>query len=144
MEYKNWSSLEYFSRKDFSCNGSECCHNSSPISLVMVHALNAIQNELGVSMGISSGYRCKKYNALIKRPKLSLHTYGLAADVYCIDPSNTANILELAKKLKCISPINPNLSVNVFIETCHDKIRNYVHLGLSPYASQILIKFDAF
>lgn len=80
------------------------------------HVLQPVREELGFSLTITSGYRCKRVNDLAKGAKNSDHLYGFAADIICQD---NAKLFEALKKYKFKQLINEyNLS---WVHVSYDK-----------------------
>lgn len=52
------------------------------LQALCVHVLQPLRDKLGKAITITSGYRCKALNKLIKGAKNSQHTEGKAADIY--------------------------------------------------------------
>lgn len=68
----------YFNLDEFRCN---CCLKNE-ISTDLVDALDAIREQLGFPLLISSGYRCPAHNARVSSTgDNGPHTTGLAADI---------------------------------------------------------------
>ena len=60
-----------------------------------------IRNAWGNPIPISSGYRCKDYNASIGGSLLSAHLYGIALD---LDMNNIVKVSELDELIEDIAP----------------------------------------
>jgi zinc D-Ala-D-Ala carboxypeptidase len=71
-----------FSRDEFACKGENCCGHSSPISLVLVTALQTLRNAVGQPIHVTSGFRCNIHNLKVAKTEFSQHTLGNAADIY--------------------------------------------------------------
>jgi len=71
----------HFSRSEFACNGQNCCGHSSPISIILVRALERLRKIVCLPLIVTSGYRCNVYNSEIAAAPLSAHTHALAADI---------------------------------------------------------------
>lgn len=89
---------------------------SNLISLIE-NLLDPLRELLGRSIIVSSGYRCKKLNDIVKGSKTSAHVKGLAADIHT--KGNNLELAYLAKDLpfdQCI---------------IYDKLENptWIHLG---------------
>ncbi len=65
------------SRTDFSC---PCC-GGNQISDKVVSLVKDIEKELGSSITITSGYRCKSHNKKVGGASNSQHLLGNAADI---------------------------------------------------------------
>ena len=75
------------------CQGHDCCGGSAPVDGRLIALLQRTRDILGVSLyccdpaypGAGSGFRCMKHNATVDGASPnSLHTCGLAADVWTI------------------------------------------------------------
>lgn len=69
---------EHFSENEFACH---CC------GMVLVHPelvrkLEALRQQAGCPVNVTSGYRCTEYNKVVGGVANSYHTFGMAADVY--------------------------------------------------------------
>ncbi len=74
--------LKYFKLSDFACKGDHCCNHSSPISIELLHKVDALRESWAEPLLINSGFRCNMHNSYIKgSAKESMHTLGLACDV---------------------------------------------------------------
>ncbi len=83
---------ENFSYAEVACNGTNCCDNSTPISIPLVWKAQVLRDKCSEHLGracpisVNSGYRCNRYNQeLIERgypasPR-SNHRLGLALDL---------------------------------------------------------------
>jgi len=86
------------------------------LKLLCEYILQPIRDELGFSLTITSGYRCKRVNDLAGGAKNSDHLYGFAADIICQD---NAKLFETLKKYKFKQLINEyNLS---WVHVSYDK-----------------------
>ena len=76
--------------KNFKVREFACKDGSDEILIdnTLVNVLQHIRNTLGVSLTINSGYRTPAYNKRIGGSSNSMHTKGMAADVYAngVDP----------------------------------------------------------
>ena len=78
-----------FNRREFECNPKECGCGYDDIDPRVVAIAQAARDALGQSIRVSSGCRCKAWNA---NPKVdgvdgSYHTKGKAADLTCASGS---------------------------------------------------------
>lgn len=86
------------------------------LKLLCEHVLQPVREELGFPLTITSGYRCKRVNDIVKGAKNSDHLYGFAADIICQD---NAKLFEALKKYKFKQLINEyNLS---WVHVSYDK-----------------------
>lgn len=85
-----------FNRAEFACKGQNCCGNSAPVSVRLVHAIQALRDKLGVPLTINSGFRCVKHNKAVGGAASSQHLYGTAADIKAkgITPAELFGIAE--------------------------------------------------
>lgn len=68
--------------KNFSTREFECpCCGKVKVSPRLVAALQRFRDMLDRPIYIISGYRCKKYNKLVRGVKASQHLKGFAADI---------------------------------------------------------------
>ena len=104
---------EHFRLREFECS---CCH-CVRLYPQLVRRLEAVREQWGKPMIISSGYRCPPHNARVGGAARSLHMEGRAADV--------------------IVPFNEQAAVEVFARRAgftqviaYGK-RNFMHFGLA-------------
>lgn len=74
-----------FSRKEFACQGKDCCGGSSPIDSRLVDALQLFRDKIGKPLKVNSGFRCITHNAIVGGEPDSQHTKGYAADIAIVD-----------------------------------------------------------
>ena len=67
------------------------------LKALVENLLDPLRDRLGRSIIVSSGYRCKKLNDIVKGSKTSAHVKGLAADIYT--KGNNLELAYLAKDL---------------------------------------------
>ena len=83
LREKAWATLKYFKRSEFecNCNGRYCKGYPVEPSFRLALLLEALRIEEGKPINITSGVRCKKYNASLDGSlENSLHLSGFAAD----------------------------------------------------------------
>lgn len=68
-----------FHKDEFSC---PCC-GAFNIDPNLILALQAVRDELGLALTVSSGTRCFKHNEEVGGSKLSDHLLGKAVDIAC-------------------------------------------------------------
>lgn len=56
--------------------------------------LDVLRRMIGVPLYVTSGYRCKELNSIVKGAKNSLHMRGLAADI-CVDSKYMMQVWEI-------------------------------------------------
>ena len=79
-----WDEIEYFDRSEFKCKcgGKYCNGYPSEPDERMVRIADQLRKNLGVTITIVSGLRCKTWNAIQGGVSNSQHMYGEAADIY--------------------------------------------------------------
>lgn len=79
---------------EFACKCGRC--KKTLIDDVLVAQLQAIRNHFGVSVNITSGYRCASQNAAVGGDPRSSHMQGMAADIVVsgIKPRSVAKFAE--------------------------------------------------
>ncbi len=70
-----------FSRSEFACRGKNCCGGSTPVHPALVAGLQELRDKAGVSLSISSGFRCIRHNGAVGGSRDSQHIFGMGADV---------------------------------------------------------------
>ena len=88
-----------FSRSEFACRGENCCGGNAPVHPALVAGLQELRDKLGGPLTISSGFRCKRYNAAIGGAKESQHTLGMAADMLVPEGWTPETLAELAESI---------------------------------------------
>lgn len=96
-----WDNVKYFKRSEFACKcGGKYC-NGYPAEpkekLIMV--ADDVREHFGNSMPVSSGLRCKQYNANVGGVSNSRHLSGKAMD-FCISGVSAAQILSYVQQKK--------------------------------------------
>lgn len=86
-------------KSDFAC---KCGCGENLIKDEIVKLCNEIQNEVGGSLTINSGYRCKTHNSSVGGKSNSQHLLGNAADISC---SNIPNLKKVCKRMQAASKI---------------------------------------
>lgn len=92
LREKAWATLRYFKRSEFecNCNGRYCKGYPVEPSFRLALLLEALRTEEGKPINITSGVRCKKYNASLDGSlENSLHLSGFAADFNIFGVTNT-------------------------------------------------------
>lgn len=69
---------KYFKPAEFAC---KCC-GEVHIEDKLIDLLDAIREEVGHPVYVTSGYRCQKHNTKVGGAKKSQHMEGIAADIY--------------------------------------------------------------
>jgi uncharacterized protein YcbK (DUF882 family) len=110
----------HFSRREFACRGRDCCGESAPVHPALIMGLEQLRALVGKPLRISSGFRCNRHNREISGAADSLHTLGMAADVF-VPAGWTAQ--ELAGRAE---------SVPVFHEGGIGIYTSWVHLDVRP------------
>ncbi len=65
----------------------------SSLYLLCCNVLEPAREKLGFVITVSSGYRCKRLNEIVKGVSNSQHLYGQAADITCIDNKALYDVL---------------------------------------------------
>lgn len=88
--------LKWFKLSEFrcTCGLSDC--DAPPIAMSAALALDALREEFGEPMVITSASRCSKRNAQVGGRPGSYHKLGLAFDVFCPDGVYMRRLLTLA------------------------------------------------
>ena len=71
----------HFSRIEFHCRGLICCEASRPVHPGLVLALEELRERCRAPIIVSSGFRCRKYNMVVRGSRGSQHCFGMAADI---------------------------------------------------------------
>lgn len=88
------------------------------IRKLVENILDPARGKFGEPIIITSGYRCAKLNKILEKTgaaPLSLHVFGMAADITAKDYHDNVKLLEILKKLPCYELIvyryrfNPDL-----------------------------------
>lgn len=83
--------MNYFSKKELSC---PCC-GEDKFSGETLEKFNAMREDAGFSMTMTSGYRCESYNNL--KGYTQTHATGQAGDISCTH-KEAVTLLKLAIK----------------------------------------------
>lgn len=84
-----------FSKSEFACS---CGCGFDVPDLHLVTILQKIRDDLGTSMRITSGCRCKEYNRKIGSKDTSQHVKGKAVDISCYDSHARYRLITTALK----------------------------------------------
>lgn len=93
-----WSNVKHFKKEEFTC---ECGCGLNNVELALVKILDQIREDFNSPLIITSGCRCKSWNAKVGGVQGSKHVHGKAADFYIkgVPVSTTLNYCErLVKK----------------------------------------------
>lgn len=94
---------KHFNSAEFSCH---CTHPSCQTQIIdedLLAKLDAVRDELGEPVVITSGHRCDAYQADLRAQGyetakgISQHELGKAADVHA-DPAHMPQLIELTRK----------------------------------------------
>lgn len=111
----------HFTTREFTCHCqySECVEQKLSIDLLL--GIELLRHELGSPITITSGYRCKPYNAKVSAVQNGQHPYGNAADL-------SATFLKTLTLLadKYFMAIGSANSF-VHVDTRDDKIRRWTY-----------------
>lgn len=114
-----------FSRKEFACQGTDCCEHSSPIGSKLIQVVQMLRDEVARPLKITSGYRCNKHNRLLdakSKADKSLHCYGMAADIACPAGMDLMTFAKLAEK--CLDKAGIEGGLGVYPN------RNFIHVDV--------------
>ncbi len=94
-----WDETPNFTREEFRCRCGKYC-NGFPAEPAerLVRAAQALRDQVGRSMPISSGVRCREHNANVGGVSNSRHLLGHAMD-FRVEGMTSAQVLPLAKAL---------------------------------------------
>jgi uncharacterized protein YcbK (DUF882 family) len=108
---------KHFRREEFACQGNDCCGHSSPISPVLLYALEKLRSLCGDrAIHVNSGFRCNKHNVAVGGSEGSQHTLGLAADIavpHDMTPQQLANMAKIIPEIKGIGLYSTWVHVDV-------------------------------
>lgn len=75
--------MKYFSNREFSCRCRKCSGlPEGGMNAELTDRLDALREEYGYPIMVSSGYRCPDHNKAVGGVSNSLHVQGRAADLY--------------------------------------------------------------
>ena len=80
-----------FDRSEFECHGENCCDHSAPISDDLIYGLQELRDKIDAPIHVNCGFRCNRHNKKISHAENSMHTLGLAADIW--SPAKTSRAL---------------------------------------------------
>lgn len=119
---------KYISDKEYEC---PCCSqlpvafNYDDICMPMealFNSFDAIREEWGKPIPISSGYRCSQYNEKIGGSRLSAHVFGLALDC------DVDNVDEVKSLVTIIEQLFPNLRRGEYTDS-----GTFIHLDVAYF-----------
>jgi uncharacterized protein YcbK (DUF882 family) len=112
-----------FTTKEFLCTCGICApHRLDP---ELIRRLQVVRDDIGMSITVSSGFRCAKRQAQLKKEGLqtakgiSTHEMGMAADITCNDLAALLSACE--KHFKAIGIAKTFLHVDTRV----DKVRRW-------------------
>lgn len=85
--------------------------------------LTSLENLLGVTIIVDSGYRCPQLNEMVGGVNNSYHQYGLAADIR-VENSSRCTMSQFKELLRTLK--NTRLQEVIVHDT-------YVHIAIKPY-----------
>lgn len=88
-----WSAYPNFSEQEFACSETGECN----MRKTFMDKLQALRNDYGKPMTITSGYRSPKHSIEVSKASPGVHTRGLAVDIAC-NGQQAYEILKLAYK----------------------------------------------
>lgn len=81
--YRDNQLSKNFTRAEIACKGGDaCCGGAAVAHPLMVKLAQALRDYLGLSIGVSSGFRCVKHNRAIGGVEGSYHSLGEAWDLW--------------------------------------------------------------
>lgn len=89
----DWGRYPNFKESEFAC--SHC--GGEGVQAGLLDKLQAMRNEYGKPMRITSGYRCPQHPVEVKKTSSGAHVLGLAADI-AVEGMEAHKILSLAFK----------------------------------------------
>lgn len=116
---------EHFTTDEFSCRCRHTDCNEQRIAVELVDALEDVRKELGASIEITSGFRCRKHQTdlyaggTVETVLKSTHELGDAAD---IKTRLMTNLFNVAKKYFLAIGIAPTF---LHVDLRHDKVRRW-------------------
>lgn len=115
--------VRYFKLEDFRCRCG--CTNPNEVPTELCELVDAIREELGYPILITSGYRCFKHNAKVGGALKSIHLTGQAADLVVYAPKETQDVVnKLTKKMQQIAMrLNPDGGVGLYNWGVHVDVR---------------------
>lgn len=95
----------YILRSEYEC---PCCNrlpfgfdDSDVAYTVFFEDFEYIREEWGKGIPISSGFRCPGYNESIGGEPLSVHQFGLALDLDCVDDEEVGAMAAVIQQVAC-------------------------------------------
>lgn len=76
--------MKYFKPEEFECKCGRAICDAYPVHPQLTGMLDIARKEAGIPFIITSGVRCKAYNASVGGVQGSSHTIGLAADIKAV------------------------------------------------------------
>ena len=118
---------KYFSQAEMAC---KCGCGEAPMDEDFMRVLDAIREDFGKPLAVSSGYRCPSHNAVVSSTgSTGPHTTGCAADVK-VSGADAHRILELALQYGAmgigVSQKGPHGSRFIHIDTIHSGNRPWI------------------
>lgn len=93
-----WDDIPDFKRREFACPCPRCGGFPVEPAERLVRCAQALRDQTGKPINISSGVRCKAHNAEVGGVANSCHLLGHAID-FCVRGMSAAQVLPLAKAL---------------------------------------------
>ncbi len=90
--------ISFFSAEELACKCKRPECDAEPMDIEFMFALNGLRLEFGLPMTITSGCRCRFWNAKVKGQVRSWHPRGKAVDVHCPDGVYMLKLALLAVK----------------------------------------------
>ena len=113
-----------FDSSELACKGTNCCGNSFPVSNGLIQGLQDLRDRLGVSIEITSGFRCKTHNSRTPNSATnSYHTRGVAADIK-VKGMTPREVYNIAKDIPSLA----NASFGIY--------NTFLHIGVDGRAKR--------
>jgi uncharacterized protein YcbK (DUF882 family) len=109
-----------FTRNEFACQGENCCSHSAPLHPDLIDGVQALRDEIGCALNISSGFRCRTHNKAIGGKENSFHTLGMACDILI---PNSISAKQFSKMTRNIAQFE-NGGIGVYKSFIHVDVRN--------------------
>jgi zinc D-Ala-D-Ala carboxypeptidase len=90
---------KHFLLSEFACRGGDCCGGQNLIDEDLVAMLDALRDECGFALPVTSGYRCSKHNQRVSSTGPDgPHTTGKACDIG-VDRGRAVQVLQIALRM---------------------------------------------
>lgn len=75
---------EHFSRREFACQGEDCCSHTAVVDERLVAALEDFRAIVGQPIAPHSAFRCLTHNRRERSEDRSQHVWGRAVDIHIL------------------------------------------------------------